>query len=846
MTNASRSVLAQRHGALALRAALLLGVCLPATSPAWAQSTSGRQSAGTNNLEQVVVTARRRSERLQSVPVAVTALSSKDLARKGVASTNDLQRAVPSLTIGGQTRNNSQFYLRGQTPGVINQGVHNPSSVVAYYLEVPTPTAGPGVFYDMASVDVLKGPQGILFGRNTTGGAILFTPQKPKNVYEGYLTGQFGNYSDREGEGMVNIPVVPDKLAIRIAGNVARRDGFTTNVVTGQKLDDRNYDAYRVSVDMHPIETIDNLFVVDGRMINQNGTSSVPFEFNGQVKVGNLPGNPGVPFTLGGTKPSIFCLQGASKGIDFGKLCPAGGLGGILIAGLKAGGFSFYPQATLDGILATQQQLGVRAFASDARFLDEERSTNITNITTWNVTSDITLKNIAGYRFNRVNQASDFAGTILPIIRNNNTSTDYGEDGLDQISDEFQVQGTAASSKLKYILGLYYEHATPGQDTWSNATQFGPPQEFFDANPAGAQALLDANTHIQRHAFNDSSVSVFAHAEYDLADLYQGLKIAGGARYNWDHRYARLEIFNLDGKTCAANPATGVVPNPCSISESGNFRAPTWSVNISEQFDPTWLLYGSVSRGYKSGGANLPSLTDAQGNYIYTSFAPEYITAYEIGTKKDYNIQGVQGRTNFAAFKYNYRDVQVSYATIAGGQLAAIVRNAPHADIAGVEVEQVVAPSRHWTISGYVSWLRAVFGDGAQLDNLDVKGRQLPYSPIFKYGLNTTYSIPLGDDYGTLALSASYSWQDSYLTADPADPIDYFPSYDLLNVRADLTNAFGKPIDLSLIMNNATDTTYASGGYPIYGLAGFNSRIYGEPRMIYGQITVHWGPNTKW
>ncbi len=842
---------------LSVRRLLLLSASVAALSgsayaqtpaPAEPAQTARITTSGGSGLEQVVVTARRRSERLQTVPVAITALSTKELERKGITSTNDLARAVPSLTVGGQTRNNSQFYLRGQTPGVINQGVHNPASVVAYYLEVPTLTSGPGVFFDMASVDILKGPQGTLFGRNTTGGAILFTPQKPKNDYSGYITGRVGNFAAKELEGAINLGLIPEKLTVRVSGATARRDGFTTNVTTGQKLDDRHYDSYRVSIDAHPTEEIDNLFVVDGRQINQQGTSSIPYEFNSNAALGTLPLPPplNVPFTFGGTKPSIFCLQGGKAGYSFGSLCPAGGLGGALVAGIKAGGFSFYSDADLNKILANQRKLGPRQFASDGIFMDQERTTNVTNITTWNITPDILVKNIAGYRFNRVNQASDFAGTNIPIIRNINGAADYGEDALEQLSEEFQVQGTTLNSKLKYIVGAYYEHATPGGDTYSNAFQFGPPIEFKAANPAGYAYLLNANNSIQRHAFNDSSTSVFVHGEYDLASVLPGLKFAGGARYNWDSNYARVTKFLSDGVTCAPNPVTGVTAVPCSLHQAGSFEAPTWSAVLSDQINSNWLAYASASRGYKSGGNNLPSPQDAAGNYIYATFKPEYITAYEVGSKNDYHLWDTQARSNISLFYDNYRDIQVSYATIASGQLASIVRNAPTATIEGAELEQVLLPIHNLTIGGYVSWLHAVFGAGSVLDGISVKDRQLPYSPIFKYGATATYTIPLGENYGALALTANWARQNHYMTADPLDPVDFFKGYDVVNLRADWTNIYNKPLDFSLVVNNLMDKTYASGGYPIYGLAGFNSRIYGEPRMILGQLTFRWGPNAKW
>ena len=175
----------QRRGAFRNKAATQ-AVCMAAELVLLAGTAAAQTApAAPAQIEQMVVTARRRAERQQRVPTAITALDSKQLQKQGVVNTNDLARAVPSLTIGGQTRSDSQFYLRGQTPGVINQGVHNNSSVTIYFLEVPTLTSGPGEFYDLQDVQVLKGPQGVVFGRNTTGGAIAVTINLPLNPVDG-------------------------------------------------------------------------------------------------------------------------------------------------------------------------------------------------------------------------------------------------------------------------------------------------------------------------------------------------------------------------------------------------------------------------------------------------------------------------------------------------------------------------------------------------------------------------------------------------------------------------------------------------------------------------------------
>jgi iron complex outermembrane receptor protein len=804
----------------------------------------------TPQLEEVTVTARRRAERQQRVPEAITTISGTQLKRRGVVNTNDLARAVPNLTIGGQQRSNSQYYLRGQTPGVINQGVHNNSSVTVYFLEVPTQISGPGTFYDLQNVEVLKGPQGTLFGRNTTGGAILFTPVKPHDDYDGYIQGRLGNYNDREIEGAVNFPLVPDKLDVRVSGESARRDGFTTNIDTGEKLDNRDYDAYRISAEAHITDNLDNLAVIDGRMINQSGTSAVPFEFNPSVVLRSavIPGT-NTPLTLGGNKPSIFCLEGPGL---FGVTtplpgCPAGGLFGAVVAGINAKGFSYYPTSLLNSILRQQSQLGPRQIASDANFFDQERDFDATNITTWNINDDLLLKNIAGYRFDRINQASDFDGSILPLVRNVNTKGDWGEDADQQATDELQLQGTAANDRLHYILGAYFENSDPGQPVLSRAVEFLPPPSYKSI-PAFYNAAYAYSSVLNYHTFNDKDESVFAHGEYNLDNLLTGLKFAAGIRYTWDERQA--SINQLDGTgNCITRTAIftkGTTP-VCADSENAEFTAPTWSAELSDQIDPNTLAYVRLSRGFKSGGFNLPAPRTLDNVPYDQSFQPEYVFSTELGLKADWRIADTAARTNIALFHDVYTSIQTSFASIVGGNIAAVVINAGKAHIDGMEVEQTLIPTRNWTISGYFSLLRAVYASSFTLDEgIQLDGHQLPYSPIQKYGINSSYTLPLTEQWGKLTLTGDYSLSTHYQTADPLDPMNYFKGNDNLNLRLDWADIDAKPLDLAIIATNVMDRTYAVGGYPIYGLAGFRSNIYDEPRMVVGQITVRWGPGLHW
>ena len=822
---------------LALRAGAAAAQNLPPAAP---------------GIEQVVVTARRRAERQQRVPTAITALDGKQLQKRGVVNTNDLARAVPSLTIGGQTRSDSEFYLRGQTPGVINQGVHNNSSVTIYFLEVPTLTSGPGEFYDLQDVQVLKGPQGTLFGRNTTGGAILFTPVRPHDDYSGYIQGRFGNYNDRELEGALNFPLVSDKLDLRISGATARRDGFTTDVTTGEKLDDRNYDAYRVSLDAHISDDLDNLLVIDGRMINQNGTSVIPTEFNPNVVLkANVIGT--IPVTFSGKGPSIFCLEGYGP-VSSGGLgittpipgCPSGLL--PTVSAIEAAkNISYYSPAELNQVLSLQRSLGYRQFASDANYFDQERSFDATNITTWNIDSDLVLKNILGYRFERRNQAEEFGGSDLPLVRNTNTESDWGEDALQQASEELQLQGTGLGDRLHYILGTYLENADPGQPTISRALEFGPPLSL-KALPQLYDPLIVNSSVLNYHKFNDKSESVFLHGEYDLSMLYPGLKADAGIRYNWDEREASIDQLDSIGQ-CIARTQIYAAANGkpvCATVQSAQFTAPTWSATLSEQFDDQTLAYVTLRRGYKTGGFNLPAPRELNGSVFDESFGPEYVFDTEVGLKKDWSIDGVAGRTNLAAFHDVYSSIQASFPTIVGGTIASVVENAGYAHIDGLELEQTLVPIRNLQISGYFSLLRAVFSTPFEQEGVQLKGTSLFYSPIQKYGITATYTQPISDSLGAFALTTDFSLSTHYSIADPLDPQAFFKGQENLNIRGDWTNFYAKPIDLAVIATNVLNKTYAVGGYPIYGLAGFRSNIYDEPRMIVGQVTVRWGPGAQW
>jgi iron complex outermembrane receptor protein len=261
-----------------IRKAGLVGLfaasCLTAPSLAMAQQAAAPQAAPSADASQstvgeVLVTARRRSERLQDVPISVVALSNEQLTQKGVTTANDLDRVAPGLSIMNTAASRSAvtYSIRGQG-STFGSG----PGVIPYFDEVANFS---NAIFDLANVQVLKGPQGTLFGRNTTGGAILFTPDMPTDHYTGYVDGRFGNYNRKDLEFGVGGPILGDTLMFRVAGQILSRDGFTTDVVDHSKLDNENKENFRAILAWHPTTDFDNTFLVQATKEHEHGDGAV-------------------------------------------------------------------------------------------------------------------------------------------------------------------------------------------------------------------------------------------------------------------------------------------------------------------------------------------------------------------------------------------------------------------------------------------------------------------------------------------------------------------------------------------------------------------------------------------
>jgi iron complex outermembrane receptor protein len=820
-------------------------VALTRAPMAFAQSDQPAASAG-SGLEEIVVTARRKEERVQTVPIAITAFSQADLEKKSINQVKDLAREVPSLSMTSSQSDVNALYsgyvrLRG-LPGT-----------VIYFNDVPlgdvdfNPTTGlthglsQGFYFDLDNLEVLKGPQGTLFGKNSIGGLISLEPKKPTNKFEGYGMATFGNYNDRQFEGAVNIPIVQDKLLVRIAGQTQQRDGYTKDISNGKDLDNVDYYAWRVGVTLRPTDDIENYFVYDGFYQHTNGSSEILKYVNTKFALGNTGK------ILDGIAPGLSSLFPAAVDalpLTLGNGPSLAGLFSPTTAGttigqaLKAGGFSAFP--TLPALFAEQQRLGVRSIVGQSiAGLGKDYFYGLTDKFTWDINDSLTVKNIAAARIFKQLSTDDFTSVGLPILNigdpvNNKT---WGDNTV-QYTEEFQLQGKALDDKLSWVAGGYLELDHPLGDSLLPSAAVGSISYYHFHNTERSQAA-------------------FVHGIYDLGDYVQGLRFTAGYRYTWDYVSIQERGTNkIDGVT-RGTATSPTAPNNCAppanfdqncaVASSTHFSSYGWNLSIDEQLDPSTLLYVRSGNAYRPGGTNPQVPVDFQ------SLKPEHVTDVEIGAKVDWDLWGMHARTNADVFHTDYKAIQVNKLvqvvdSTGATHAATLEQNAASAELEGGEFEGTFVPVTGVEISPHASYIYAHYNQYPKIFGATSSGPNTPFFfvPKWQYGVTGTYHLPVDESWGDIAVALSYSWSGhQYFTVTAGEIANILPSYENFDLRVDWTNVFGAPVDLGAFVTNLTDNVHLTGLQTIYTTLGFTSGAYNAPRMFGFSVKYRFGEDSE-
>ncbi|MCY4563087.1 MAG: TonB-dependent receptor [Gammaproteobacteria bacterium] len=724
-------------------------------------------------LEEITVTARRVGENLQAVPIAITAATNEDIRDFDIRSVTDLQRIVPSLTATGRLgQNEESLTLRGQRATGEFIGAGAGPAVVSYFAEVPSATTGPGLYLDLANVQVLKGPQGTLFGRNTTGGAVLYEPQRPENGFAGYAQGTVGDLDRFDVEGVINVPIVNDVLLVRIAAQRQRRDGLAVDVNTGTEYNNRKNWTARIGVQFNPHERVSNYSVFQSVNFSENGPATILYAVN-----------PAAPV---------------------------------------------YP--LLQPLFAAQQQRGIRkvAFGVDG---PEKRDTDLfLNRTEFDLGGEFAITNIFSYTREKANRSADLDGTILPL--NDSLGITGHGDGANPnhsiLTEELQLSGLYLDGSLEWRIGGYLERLrTEGAQTFSQRLSL-----FVTTHQLDAPQSIDSEALFGHANLDLGSVSPLLEG-LNLSAGYRYTWDAGSLGF--DLLIYPGQLFELD-EIPAPQPGdfcfTGAQYPNCFVEVDSSDSGQSWNLGLDYRVGEDLLAYLSYRRGYKSGGFN-PGIGVFFGTAVEEfAFGPEKVDALELGLKSDWSLGEIAGRTNLAIYKSWYNDVQVLNNVIVGVAATTATQNAAKATIQGIEVEGEVRLTAQFRMTYGYAYTDADYVDYVTPSGEDLGGLPFLYTPEHMVSLGLALDLALPSDLGMVTVFANHSWQDDMFagfTTAVTPGVD-IPSYGLTNLRLTWSEILGTGMELAIFVNNLSDKEYRIANNPHYGSLGYALTQYGEPR----------------
>ncbi len=718
-------------------------------SPAWAQADNDVD----DNV--IIVTAQRQAQSLQEVPIAVSAFDSKALEAQQIENASDLQLTLPNVSFTKSNFTASSFTIRGI--GDLCVGVSCDSATAIHLNDSPlfNTRLFETEYFDLERVEVLRGPQGTLFGRNATSGVVNVVTAKPDlSGFGASVDGEYGNFNSVKVKGMINVPL-GETLGVRVAGFYLNRDGYTENLFDNSRIDGRDMFAVRGSIKWEPTPdtTIDLMayyFREDDdrariqKQLCQRDPTGVLGCLNSRRDFGKVNTNATFTGTLGSAE--FFAINGLPAALGLNSLYgPDGHAGFVEPNDVRQVRTDFTPEYFTDELQLQahiEHNFGPISVAVTGTYqeteVDSRQDYNTSVLTRTDIDSALATFNALSAggagplgAFQPVLDAvtsgtqlctSDTDPTGLGSFGGNRICADtpISLDRSDQDNTSWSIEGVVSSDldgPFNFLLGGIYAENDLGQNSYYVNT-FAI--DYISGVLGGGAGYL--GTPFFRNNTQDfrlKSYGIFGEAYFDLTDT---LKITGGLRYNNDKKSitARSTLasflvpFGQTGNAFdspfvgAFDADPGTAGNQLVQSRSVAFDEITGRAVIDWQVSPDNLVYASYSRGYKSGGIN-PPLQPIFA--VPESFGPEQIDAFEIGSKN--TIGGGVLQLNATAFYYKYKGLQLSRIIARTS-----VNDTIDADIYGVEIEAVVRPDPDWLINMGFSYL-----------NTKVKGDQFFSNP---------------------------------------------------------------------------------------------------------------------
>ncbi|WP_159872212.1 TonB-dependent receptor [Novosphingobium sp. 9U] len=729
------------------------------------------------NLDEIVVTATKREQNVNDVGISITALSAESLAKSGITDSTGITFSVPNLEnapVFGPG-SNTNFSVRGVAQNDYNDGTESP--IATYVDDVYLVPTGAGSFplYDMQRVEVLRGPQGTLFGRNSTGGLIHFISAKPTDNFYASISGMYGSHDTKEITGVLNIPIVQDKVSLRIAGQYHDNDAWMNNL-SGTQPDNGQLKtrSVRAILRLKPTDTItdDIKFSYDNAHGYTNGV------FHQAVGIDAVTGN---QFVLGANQ-------------DF---------------------YGTGPQRDSFGLANVEPG---ESDNGSVRRLNGTNSYLVSNTLNWDLGAT-TITSVTAYNHYHRDQIEDCDG-LQPSICN----THY-DNVSRQVTQE--LRSFTDLGGVRITGGVYY--------LWHkvNLRNFIPlllnvPSVTFAQRVDGQQRSRSyaAFGNVEWDATPTITVIGGLRVSKDKKHFNQDLRfvLPADPANPFPNYWNTMALDIPYGDTIAQN-----LFDESTAGSLTRINKTTWSAKGEVDFKPTdrTLVYGSISRGIKSPGFNNGVISIGLTPEQY-QFKTEVLTAYELGLKQEI---GRIGNFNLSGFYYDYKN----FDTLSFVGVASFTDN-HDATLYGIEGDISLRPVEGLTLKLNGGLVHSKLQDVANAA-LVVADRDMPLAPSWSVGGSIRYELPIANGDYRLGLQADARARDSFYNNPGNDSAAKVPSMELVNARVDLADANDR-FEVGVSVKNVFNKTYITSLFLLQGLGGYRYGQIGLPRWASLDVTV--------
>ncbi|SEH17246.1 iron complex outermembrane recepter protein [Sphingopyxis sp. YR583] len=799
------------HLKLLLGAALLL----PA-GPAFAAETAAEESSGAADSTadesaagaavaaasaasydgaEIIVSARRRDESAQDVPIALSVVGASQLEATGNYSLTQIQQIVPSLQVFSFNPRNTNINIRGLGSNVAltNDGLENGVGFYVDNVYYGRPGQSQFDLVDLQQIEVLRGPQGTLFGKNTTSGAINITSRKPSFNPEFSGEASVGDYGYYQLRASASGAIIDDLLAIRISGSSTERRGFLYNDTQKERAQDYSNWSVRGQLLFTPTPNLEARIIGDFSRQKQNHVLNVFADYFGT-------------YENGAAIPNSFAERAARfPGYSFPTIDPFA----------RRGEADSHYQSNMDGYGVSGQ-------------LD------------WDVGA-VKLTSITAYRWWDWNPSNDGDSTSLPVIVKAQQANRQR-----QFSQEIRL-ASDTDGPIDYVVGAYYfwqiirgkgaSAYGPAAGLWNRPATSPIPLTAWDAALNGFEANSTSDPRTKSYA-------LFGQLDWKFTDR---LTLTAGLRYTHEKKSGSFTQIHVAGTNLATLPA-GLAAQAAALraqfnpvtSYSTGFTDNSVSglATLSWQFSDNALAYATYSRGNKSGGLNLTNLPAG----IDPDVAPEKVDSYELGIKSQWFDKAVT--LNVAGYWTEISDYQTAITEQVPNtvNVRQYIANIPGVRSRGVEGDLSYAPSDRASFYASIAYADTTYSDYRTAPQAperlnqggiqDLTGEQLPGVPKLTYTLGGDVSAPLGNLGGrdlSLYGHADYSHRSTFNTSSSDSRYADVTAYGIANARIGIRTDDGL-FDLSLWARNLFDKDY------FQTLSAQNTGIVtsliGEPRTI--------------